>query len=97
VGINSDASVKRLKGLTRPIHNQETRAAVVLSNKNVDYVVVFEKDTPLELIRELRPDYLIKGGDYTIESIVGREYAKETLVVPLVAGVSTSNTIASLS
>jgi D-beta-D-heptose 7-phosphate kinase/D-beta-D-heptose 1-phosphate adenosyltransferase len=97
VGINSDASVKRLKGPTRPIHNQETRAAVVLSNKNVDYVVVFEEDTPLELIRELRPDYLIKGGDYTIESIVGREYAKETLVVPLVAGVSTSNTIASLS
>lgn len=96
VGINSDVSVRRLKGPTRPVHDEKTRAAVVLSNKNVDYVVVFDEDTPLELIRELRPDYLIKGGDYTVESIVGREYAKETLVVPLVAGVSTSNTIASL-
>ena len=96
VGINSDASVRRLKGPTRPVHNEETRAAVVLSNKNVDYVVVFDEDTPLELVRQLRPDYLIKGGDYAVESIVGREYAKETLVVPLVAGVSTTNTVRSL-
>ena len=93
VGLNSDASVKRLKGSTRPIHDQQTRAAVVLSNKNVDYVVLFNDDTPIELIKALRPDYLIKGGDYSADSIIGTEYAKETLVVPYIAGVSTTNTI----
>jgi len=97
VGINSDDSVKRLKGKDRPINNQDTRALVVASLMMVDAVVIFEEDTPLELINALRPDVLVKGGDYTIEQIVG---AKETIqnggrvvINPIMEGFSTSEII----
>jgi D-beta-D-heptose 7-phosphate kinase/D-beta-D-heptose 1-phosphate adenosyltransferase len=59
----------------------------------VDHVVIFEEDTPYQLLEELRPDILMKGGDYKIESIIGREFAKETLVCKIVEGVSTTNTV----
>ena len=97
VGINSDASVKRLKGDSRPVNNEHSRAILLASLIMVDAVVIFEEDTPFELIQLIRPDVLIKGGDYTLENIVG---AKETLarqgrveIVPLLEGYSTTGTI----
>jgi len=76
VGLNSDASVKRLKGNERPINNQDERALILASLIIVDAVVIFHEDTPLEMIRAIMPDVLVKGGDYTIEQIVG---AKEVM------------------
>jgi len=76
VGLNSDASVKRLKGNERPINNQDARALLLASLIIVDAVVVFNEDTPLEIIKAIMPDVLVKGGDYTIEQIVG---AKEVI------------------
>jgi rfaE bifunctional protein nucleotidyltransferase chain/domain len=97
VGINSDASVKRLKGPERPINSTESRALVMANLVLVDAVVVFEEDTPYELITTLLPDVLVKGGDYTIETIVG---AKEVIanggkviINPIVDGFSTTNII----
>jgi D-beta-D-heptose 7-phosphate kinase/D-beta-D-heptose 1-phosphate adenosyltransferase len=97
VGINSDASVKRLKGPERPINSTESRALVMANLVLVDAVVVFEEDTPYELITALLPDVLVKGGDYTIETIVG---AKEVIanggkviINPIVDGFSTTNII----
>lgn len=76
VGLNSDESVSRLKGPTRPVNNIDDRAFALASLRCTDLIVPFEEDTPLELIEFLQPNILVKGGDYTIESIVG---AKETL------------------
>lgn len=97
VGLNSDASVQRLKGPTRPINNNESRAIVISNLAIVDLVVVFEEDTPLELIKALMPDVLVKGGDYTLEEIVG---AKEVvaaggkvIINPIVEGYSTTGLI----
>lgn len=94
VGLNSDASVQRLKGPTRPINNTKSRAIVLSNLVLVDIVVVFEEDTPFELISTLLPDVLVKGGDYTIETIVG---AKEVIanggkviINPIVEGFSTT-------
>lgn len=100
VGINSDASVKRLKGETRPVNNQESRALILASLLTTDAVVIFEEDTPLELIKAIMPDVLVKGGDYTIEQIVG---AKEVtagggrvVISPILEGYSTTAIINSL-
>lgn len=97
VGINSDASVKRLKGESRPINNEAARSLVMASLVMVDAVVVFEEDTPLELITMFLPDVLVKGGDYTIEQIAG---AKEVLAAggsvvinPILDGFSTTGII----
>ena len=97
VGLNSDASVKRLKGPDRPINSTESRAIVMANLVLVDAVIVFEEDTPLELISTLLPDVLVKGGDYTIDTIVG---AKEiianggkVIINPIVEGFSTTNII----
>jgi rfaE bifunctional protein nucleotidyltransferase chain/domain len=97
VGLNADASVKRLKGESRPVNNQDSRALVLASLIMVDAVVIFEEDTPLELIKAVMPDVLIKGGDYTIEQIVG---AKEVManggrvvINPILDGFSTTNII----
>ncbi len=76
VGVNADVSVKKLKGENRPINNQHSRSLIIASLLIVDAVVIFEGDTPLELIKKVMPDVLIKGGDYTIETIVG---AKEVI------------------
>lgn len=97
VGVNSDASVQRLKGPTRPVRTLGERTYVLAALAMVDAVVAFEQDTPLELIRHLRPNVLVKGGDYTIESIVGarevRDWGGEVTVVPLTAGQSTTSII----
>jgi D-beta-D-heptose 7-phosphate kinase/D-beta-D-heptose 1-phosphate adenosyltransferase len=97
VGVNSDASVKRLKGNNRPVNNQETRTLILASLLMVDAVVVFEEDTPLELITAIQPDVLVKGGDYTIEQIVGAKEVIKTggrvVINPIVEGYSTSSII----
>lgn len=92
VGINSDGSVKRLKE-GRPIVTAEQRAEVLSNLSMVDYVTIFDEDTPYELIKYLMPDVLVKGGDWKIEDIVGSDLVKETYSLPLVEGISTSEII----
>ncbi len=77
VGLNSDESVKRLKGESRPINNEAMRAEMLLALRSVDYVITFDEDTPLELIKEIKPDVLVKGGDWPVEKIVGHEIVLE--------------------
>lgn len=97
VGLNSDASVKRLKGPERPVRSESERAYVLAALGMVDAVVVFGDDTPLESIRALRPDVLVKGGDYTEATIVGaldvRAWGGEVAVIPLTPGQSTTSII----
>lgn len=100
VGVNSDASTKRLKGENRPVNNQHARSLILASLLIVDAVIIFEEDTPLELIKSIMPDVLVKGGDYTIDQIVG---AKEVIanggrvvINPLLQGFSTSAIIEKL-
>jgi rfaE bifunctional protein nucleotidyltransferase chain/domain len=99
VGMNSDSSVKRLKGDTRPINPQEARAQLLASLFFVDAVIVFEEDTPLELIRQIKPDILVKGADYDLENIVGGKevlaYGGKVMTIPLVPGFSSSKIIES--
>ena len=97
VGLNSDASTRRLKGPERPVNGQDARATVMASLLMVDAVIFFEEDTPLELIKMVEPDVLVKGGDYTLEQIVG---AKEVMAAggrvvinPIVPGFSTTSLI----
>ncbi|WP_431209756.1 D-glycero-beta-D-manno-heptose 1-phosphate adenylyltransferase [Puia sp. P3] len=97
VGLNSDASTRRLKGPQRPINNEQARATVMASLLMVDAVILFEEDTPLNLITTVSPDVLVKGGDYTIDQIVG---AKEVIAAggrvvinPIVPGFSTTGLI----
>lgn len=89
VGLNSDDSVKRLKGALRPFNNVETRMEQLLLIPYVDEVIVFDNDTPYELIKELQPDLIVKGGDYTVEEIVGHDLAP-VHIVPTVNGYSTT-------
>lgn len=100
VGLNSDASVKRLKGADRPVRTEAERSYVLAALESVDGVVVFEQDTPLELIRHLRPDVLVKGGDYTRETIVGADevaaWGGRVAVIPVTPGQSTTSIIARL-
>lgn len=77
VGLNSDASVRRLKGSTRPINNQADRAMVLNALKAVDYVLIFDEDTPYELIQKILPDVLVKGGDWKPEEIVGADIVQK--------------------
>ena len=92
VGINSDSSVKRLKGDLRPINDQEKRKAQLLELGFVDDVVIFEEDTPYEAIKEIHPDVIVKGGDYTVEQVVGNDIAKVE-IFPTVKDYSTTNII----
>lgn len=97
VGLNSDESVTRLKGADRPVNGQESRAEVLGALAFVDYIIVFEEDTPMDMITTLKPDILVKGGDYKIEEIVGhREVASwggRVESVPLLEGYSSSSII----
>ena len=96
VGINTDASVRRLKGPQRPLAGQKDRALVLAALEAVDYVTFFGEDTPHELIQKLKPDILVKGGDYSAAQIVGRDLVKKVVRIPLVKGRSTSNLIAKI-
>jgi D-beta-D-heptose 7-phosphate kinase/D-beta-D-heptose 1-phosphate adenosyltransferase len=94
VGLNSDASVQRLKGAGRPLVAEADRAAMLAALRSVDAVTLFDEDTPLELISTLLPDVLVKGGDYDLDGIVGREVVEkaggEVRVLPFVEGYSTT-------
>ena len=92
IGLNSDSSVSRIKP-KRPVNPQEQRAEVLSSLEMVDYVTLFDEDTPYELIRSIKPDILVKGGDWKKEDIVGSDIVKETLSLPYIEGVSTSEII----
>ena len=100
VAINGDTSVRRLKGPERPIRSESERAYVLAALECVDAVIVFEEDTPREAILALRPDVVVKGGDYVPETVVGaREVAQwggEVVIIPLTPGHSTTATIAKL-
>ena len=96
VGLNDDDSIKRLKGKERPINPLNNRALMLAGLECVDYVVSFSEDTPLELIKAIQPDVLVKGGDYHNKEVVGSEYAKEVILIDFVEGYSTSNIIDSI-
>ncbi len=97
VGVNSDASTKRLKGNERPINNEQSRALILASLMIVDAVIIFEEDTPLELIYSILPDILVKGGDYTIDQIVGAKEVManggKVIINPIVQGFSTTGIV----
>ncbi len=93
VGVNSDNSVKRLKGKDRPINSEYDRAYLLSSLEFVDYVVIFDEDTPYELIKLVQPDVLVKGGDYRYKAVVGSDIAKEVRFVDFIEGKSTTNII----
>ena len=101
IGLNSDASVKRLKGADRPVNDQDARALLLAALIMVDAVVIFEEDTPLHLISSILPDVLVKGGDYTLDQIAG---AKEVIanggkvvINPILDGFSTTSIINAIS
>lgn len=93
VAINSDASLAQLKGPKRPLVPQTDRTQILAALSCIDYVVVFNEQTPYELLSVLKPDILVKGGDYKIEGIIGKEFVKEVYRYPLVEGKSTTNLI----
>lgn len=101
VGVNSDESVRRLKGPTRPIRSDAERCYVLAGLECVDLVVVFPEDTPINLVKLLRPDVIVKGGDYSEDTIVGatevKNWGGKVVVVPLTPGHSTTNIIRKLS
>lgn len=94
IGLNSDSSIKRIKGDNRPIMDETSRAILVASLSFVDYVILFEEDTPYSLIKLIQPDVLIKGSDYTVDTIVGADIVKakkgEIITINLVPDISTS-------
>ena len=100
LGLNSDSSIKRLKGETRPIFKEEERLELLSSFEFIDYIVLFDEDTPLEVIKLIRPDVLVKGADYKDKYVVGtneiKEYGGELVLVDLVEGRSTTNVIEKL-
>jgi len=97
VGVNTDNSVRRLKGPSRPVRNENDRAHVLAALEAVDAVVLFDEDTPLELIRALWPDVLVKGGDYTVDTVVGAQDVMQrggdVVIIPLTPGHSTTGTV----
>jgi D-beta-D-heptose 7-phosphate kinase/D-beta-D-heptose 1-phosphate adenosyltransferase len=94
VGLNSDEGVRRLKGPTRPLQDEAARALMLLGLRSVDAVLRFDEDTPLELIGQIRPDVLAKGGDYAPEAVVGREVVEgrggRVAIIPFLEGHSTT-------
>lgn len=93
VAVNTDESIKRLKGPKRPIVPLEHRAAVLGSFDIVDFIIPFDNDTPLEIIKLIKPDFLIKGGDYQCDKIIGKEFVKEVFIAPFISNYSSSNFI----
>ncbi|MGJ0316792.1 D-glycero-beta-D-manno-heptose-7-phosphate kinase [Aliarcobacter cryaerophilus] len=93
LGLNADSSVRKLKGPTRPINTQDDRAYILASLESVDYVIIFEEETPYELIKLIKPHVLVKGGDYEGKEVVGQDIADELKLVQFVDGKSTTNTI----
>ncbi len=97
VGLNSDKSVKILKGNDRPINNQADRATLLSAFSFIDHVIIFDDETPTQLIKTIKPDVLVKGGDYKLEEVVGREYATKVVLIDFVEGYSSTNIINKIS
>jgi len=97
VAINSDKSVKKIKGPTRPVIDEKGRAAMVAALEIVDYVTIFNEETPYELIKLLRPNILAKGGDWKLDQIIGREFVDKVVRITLKPGFSTTNIIKKIS
>lgn len=97
LGLNTDSSIKRLKGEGRPVHEEHSRALIMAAQLYVDAVTLFDEDTPLELIQTIHPDVIVKGGDYTPETVVGNDfvtsYGGKVIIVPTVEGFSTTSII----
>jgi D-beta-D-heptose 7-phosphate kinase/D-beta-D-heptose 1-phosphate adenosyltransferase len=93
VGLNSDASIRRFKGTHRPINNETERCELLANLGMVDYIIVFDADTPYSILSDLRPKILVKGGDYEKEQIIGREFAQQVEIFNYIANTSTTNTI----
>lgn len=100
VALNTDASVKKLKGDLRPVNNEDFRTWMMASLEIVDAVILFDEQTPAELIEAITPDIIVKGGDYTVDQVVGAEHVishgGEVKIVPIVKGYSTSGIIAAI-
>ena len=101
IGLNSDQSIKNLKGENRPVNDENSRAILLASLQIVDAIVIFGEQTPLKLIQEIAPDFLVKGGDYTIDEIVGSDEVirkgGSVEIIPLVQGFSTTQIIKKMS
>ncbi len=97
VGVNSDASVKRLKGKDRPVQCEEDRCEILSALSCVDFVCIFDEDTPIELIKKVKPNILVKGGDWPVDKIIGADFVKKSggqvSAIPFVEGRSTSSII----
>lgn len=97
VGVNADASVKRLKGESRPVNKENSRALLLAALVMTDAVIIFEEDTPLNLVNAIMPDVLVKGGDYTLDQIVGAKEVMENggqvKIIPILEGFSTTGII----
>ena len=93
VGLNSDRSIRRIKGPSRPIINQRSRAAVLAALESVDFVVIFNEDTPEKIIKAVRPDVLVKGADWKGKKVVGADIVKKVELIPYIKGFSTTQII----
>lgn len=101
VGLNTDASVRRLKGPSRPVNSERDRAFLLAALSCVDFVILFDEDTPEQLIHQVQPDVLVKGGDYTLDNIVGADFVLQNggavTTIPFVDGYSTTLTLQKIS
>tara|TARA_B100001173_G_scaffold272675_1_gene251302 strand:+ start:211 stop:711 length:501 start_codon:yes stop_codon:yes gene_type:complete len=97
VGVNSSESVQKLKGPSRPIHSSQTRSTILAAFEFIDLVIIFEEETPIELIKTFRPNILVKGGDYTLETVIGayevNKYGGHVEIIPFLTGYSTSSIV----
>lgn len=93
LGLNSDESVRKLKGPSRPINQAEDRAFVLAGLESIQYVIIFNEETPHQILSKIKPDVLVKGGDYKISEVVGREFAGQTVLIDFVEGYSTTRII----
>jgi len=101
VGLNSDASIKNLKGKNRPINNVHYRSQMLAGLSSTDFIIVFDEETPKHIIEQIAPNFLVKGADYTIDEVVGAEFVQskggEVILIPLVGGFSTSKWLDALN
>jgi len=93
VGLNSDSSVKTLKGPSRPFYNERDRKYMLMSCKYVDDVIIFEEDTPHNLIKKINPDIIVKGGDYRPENVVGKDLCDRVIIFEYIDGYSTTKAV----
>jgi rfaE bifunctional protein nucleotidyltransferase chain/domain len=96
LGLNSDRSVREIKGPERPINNELDRAFVLAALESVSYITIFDESTPYEILSKIKPHILVKGGDYNLDEVIGSEFAGETRLIRFVEGYSTSTIIGKL-